>query len=361
MDNIKSQELSGLYTLRAGLSVISQNSDVYNDKERDCNNYKCNLNYKYKYQSESQVNNDYNDVIRDARDEDGKANMQCEWAEADLKSAKVRLIISVILGIISGFSFVFVIIGFIAKRDIMETNVGLVMMIITSVLGILGGVPALFFLSSSVDNYNDAKKKIEASYRLKSQTREEIEKIESVKQENLAQVKEYEKEKKEYDTLLVTTNKQQSIIQKKCKSIENALIKEFNGLLDIRDWENLDLIIYFYETGRADSIKEALQLVDVERRNNELIKSIQRASNEICSTIQSSVKVLGEVLVAGFNSLSAQLEAQRVQTIGALQQIDQNISDVLNQQTLNNALLTKANVSSKQMVEQLKEINRKVK
>ncbi|MDE7349077.1 MAG: hypothetical protein K2N53_05385, partial [Clostridia bacterium] len=131
--------------------------------------------------------------------------------------------------------------------------------------------------------------------------------------------------------------------------------------LDIRDWENLDLVIYYYETRRADSIKEALHLVDVERRNNDLINSIQCASNEICRTIRSSVQALGEVLVAGFNSLSAQLEAQRVQTMGALQQINQGISGVLTQQTLNNALLAKANVSSKQMVEQMKTLNNKIK
>lgn len=139
-------------------------------------------------------------------------------------------------------------------------------------------------------------------------------------------------------------------IGREVEIIDHTLVSTFGTILDKRDWENLDLIIYYYETGRADSVKEALQLVDKEKRNDALIEAIGIATNEICRSIHS----LGKVMIQGFASLSAQLEAQRAQIAGAM-------SDILTQQTLNNALLAKANVSSKQMVEQMKTLNNKLK
>ena len=166
--------------------------------------------------------------------------------------------------------------------------------------------------------------------------------------------KDKENEMKVFENKVKQENK---VLEKVNINLSDKLISTYNNLLDFRDWENLDLIIYYFETGRADSIKEALQIVDKERLNNALIEAIGVATNEICRSIHS----LGNIMIAGFSSLAAQLEAQRVQTMGALQQIDKNISGVLTQQTLSNALLAKANVSSKEMVEQMKKLNLKVK
>lgn len=52
----------------------------------------------------------------------------------------------------------------------------------------------------------------------------------------------------------------QAIAQRSQKILELAV--ETFPLIDFRDWENIDLIIYYFETGRADDMKEALQLVD---------------------------------------------------------------------------------------------------
>ncbi len=173
--------------------------------------------------------------------------------------------------------------------------------------------------------------------------------------ENLkTEYKDKENEMKVFENKVKQENK---VLEKVNINLSDKLISTYNNLLDFRDWENLDLIIYYFETGRADSIKEALQIVDKERLNNALIEAIGVATNEICRSIHS----LGNIMIAGFSSLAAQLEAQRVQTMGALQQIDKNISGVLTQQTLSNALLAKANVSSKEMVEQMKKLNLKVK
>ena len=59
------------------------------------------------------------------------------------------------------------------------------------------------------------------------------------------------------------------------KRYTDALITEFSSVLDPRDWANIDLIIFYYETGRADTLKEALQQVDRQRQNEALIKAIK--------------------------------------------------------------------------------------
>lgn len=169
----------------------------------------------------------------------------------------------------------------------------------------------------------------------------------------------------EHDNLKLMLGKESSFI-------EEALRQETKGFLDVRDWENLDLLIYYYETGRAETIKEALQLVDNERRNNELINCMNMASKEICATIERDIRSLGKTILAGFDSLSNQLEAQRRQLASMNKAVEKNLSGlaqsvtdasdaVVTQQVLNNALLAKANVSSKEMVEQMKQLNRKIK
>lgn len=341
----KKEELGKLYALRAGLSVISQKNDDYNKSGNDYNRCQNYLNNNFEFKNENQVENSYNKTITNLEKNKNRAHSKVEslfrelrTAKADFRKVKAKSTIICIIGII---------------------------LIALNGLGIILIVHGVDKYKDGKKEYNSVKKEYEDCVKNRNLTNASYEKgiAQAVQKKNYNynELSQYKKAEEEMLPYLDDLKSQQVGIIKETTAIQKALIKEYSPMLDIRDWENLDLVIYYYETRRADSIKEALQLVDVERRNNELINSIQCASNEICRTIRSSVQVLGEVLVAGFNSLSAQLEAQRVQTMGALQQINQSISGVLTQQTLNNALLAKANVSSKQMVEQMKTLNNKIK
>ncbi|MDE6474579.1 MAG: hypothetical protein K2L70_05720 [Clostridia bacterium] len=204
-------------------------------------------------------------------------------------------------------------------------------------------------------------------------------KIAQQKEEFKIQCEDYERNKKEkqcqYERKIDSNNQLTLLVSTESQTISNALKTTYSSILDIRDWENLDLVIYYYETGRADSIKEALQLVDLERRNNNLMNCIQQASNEISSSIKTGISELGSAMIQGFESLSAQINAQRIQTIDALNglkslnskvnknlvEISKELNTSISQQQLSNALLAKANVSSKQMVEQMKTLNSKIK
>ncbi len=151
------------------------------------------------------------------------------------------------------------------------------------------------------------------------------------------------------------------------KGIYDTLVAKYKEMLDIRDWKYLDLIIFYFETGRADTLKEALQQVDRRVQANEIISAVRSASSSICSTINSSMSSLGGIIQTGFSNLSNQLAMQHQEQMGMLKEINTSIkanskylSDIsakvdncneylkkINTSSeLSNALLTKINVDS---------------
>ncbi|MDE7082381.1 MAG: hypothetical protein K2O89_01595 [Clostridia bacterium] len=50
--------------------------------------------------------------------------------------------------------------------------------------------------------------------------------------------------------------------------VKMTLENTYGDILNYRDWDKLDMIIYLLETYRADTIKEALQLIDREQQSN---------------------------------------------------------------------------------------------
>ena len=134
--------------------------------------------------------------------------------------------------------------------------------------------------------------------------------------------------------------------------------------MDPRDWENLDLIVYYITTGRADTLKEALQQVDTQKRADTLVQAIGEASNAICQTINVSINALREDMKACFSSLESQLASQHAQQMSALSSISSNVEKVesrlksINTNTaMQTALLSEINVSSKKLAESASSIS----
>lgn len=132
--------------------------------------------------------------------------------------------------------------------------------------------------------------------------------------------------KEKYDTNLVTYQKVKDVSVPTSKDLYNALYKEYNSIVDARDWKHLDLIIFYYETGRADTLKEALQQVDRQVQTNEIIKAIDKASKDICNTIRQSMQQLSNQMTSCFNQLSVQLNVQHQETMAQLKNINSNIA-----------------------------------
>lgn len=141
-----------------------------------------------------------------------------------------------------------------------------------------------------------------------------------------------------------------------------------NADFGFRDWENVDLLIYYFETGRADDMKEALQLVDRQRQTEMLAKAIAMASAEISKTIHHSMNQLGSALAQSFGLLSSQMARQHGELMKELEEQAATQRDAseaqlkaINAQTaaqaasqaMNRALLEKISVSSLDLAEQM--------
>lgn len=148
--------------------------------------------------------------------------------------------------------------------------------------------------------------------------------------------------------------------------IENA--RGLYTVIDFRDWANVDLIIFYYETGRADTMKEALQQVDRQRQNETLVKAVGMATEMIAKTILQSIGSLKNTLDHSFRKLSVQLEFQHQKSLEQVSKLGAELEAKLGEQAeelrlsaeaqarvqaanqeMTNALLKKINVSSTQL------------
>lgn len=165
------------------------------------------------------------------------------------------------------------------------------------------------------------------------------------------------------------------VIAEKSQAIIDSATKAY-PLIDLRDWENVDLLIYYFETGRADDMKEALQLVDRQRQTDQIVDALEMASAEICKTIHYSMNQLGNALSQSFSllssqlsQLSSQLSQQHVEMLSAieeqtaaqqaaseaqLKEIRAQTAAQVTSQEMNRALLAKISESSSDLAEQMR-------
>ena len=132
-------------------------------------------------------------------------------------------------------------------------------------------------------------------------------------------------------------------LQAQCLELYNFLKQQFYILIDLRDWKHLDLVIFYFESGRADSIKEALQLVDREIQTERIIKSIEQATAQICKAIENATEKICKTVTKCFNDLYDQLDRQHSEQMAQLRLLTNAVN-------VGNALQTKADVSSQQLV-----------
>ncbi len=123
------------------------------------------------------------------------------------------------------------------------------------------------------------------------------------------------------------------------KATYAAMQEQFASFLDERDWGNVDLIIFNYETGRAVDMRDALLQVDNEKRNDRLVDAVHRSTKEISSSIhrglgslETSLNIHFSELTGSISSFSSQLGRQLTESSSAQQ-----------------ALLSKINTSSDEM------------
>lgn len=132
------------------------------------------------------------------------------------------------------------------------------------------------------------------------------------------------------------------VIQERAEKYFDCLNAEFCAVLDFRDWQNIDLIIFYFETGRADSLKEALGLVDRERQTERIVDSIARATREICKTISMASMSINNTISTCCDGL-----ARRLDSIDAnMSEQNQVLYRMVDAVNMGNALKARANETS---------------
>lgn len=135
-----------------------------------------------------------------------------------------------------------------------------------------------------------------------------------------------------------------------CALFYQAFAEEYGKYLDERDWQHVDLLIFYFETGRADTLKEGLQLVDRQVQTNSIIQAIRTASAEISRTIQIGMGRIERMIGEGFSLLSTQIgELQKTQNLQLIK-----LDNLANNQKISMAIQSRAHVNSVQLMEDVR-------
>ncbi len=385
MEAITKQEiLANLYSLRAGMSVVSEYSDVVREYDERIAQY--DVERKKKRLEIPQMR--------------GKAKKEIEWRENQIVNVNKRIAAQMKAsndihrknkGSFVGIFFGWVVFALLIIVALCAVVVGVVALsstawfpiksisdfaqgnkvwtMILCVGTVIACVPMCFHVFSEIDIAKtiiiDEQAKI----------RKILDEIEKLQQEITACRSGIEMWRKKAPADDAETAVENKLLEEKTDyqrktiplyndaiSIAKAMITtlELNLVLDPRDWENLDLVIFYMETGRADSIKEALQLVDKEKQTAAIINAVEKASLEIQGTIRTSVVQLGHLMTTCFGQLSMQmtrcfqeqnklLRQQSSQLEGmslTLQQTNEHLSEICSQEKIQNAFLSKISYSS---------------
>lgn len=313
----KNQMLADLYALRAGMSAISIERDKFGVKEKAYSDAKRKVDCAcYEYE------NAENFVSR-CDEYDKKDSLQKTEEKAKLdRTFKKTVIGSIVAGIFG--ALIPWVIYFLHGDNIQDSKYGYsnwkeYLIASACILGIIFVVGLAVALIVKVSNGKDLQKRIkEGSGKSKQDHKDAKARLSQAAadcdsaQKALAIVsKDYEKVK--------------SVSTKLSQEMYNALVAQFKSVLDIRDWEHIDLIIFNFETGRADTLKEALQQVDRRVQTDEIIEAIESAGSSIAATINVTMRELRSDLNKSFNRLSEQLAIQHAEQMTALGNINRNI------------------------------------
>ena len=313
----KNQMLADLYALRAGMSAISIERDKFGVKEKAYSDAKRKVDCAcYEYE------NAENSVSR-CDEYDKKDSLQKTEEKVKLdRTFKKTVIGSIVAGIFG--ALIPWVIYFLHGDNIQDSKYGYsnwkeYLIASACILGIIFVVGLAVALIVKVNNGKYLQKRIEEeSGKSKQDLKDAKARLSQATADCDSAQKALKIVSKDYE-------KVKSVSTKLSQEMYNALVAQFKSVLDIRDWEHIDLIIFNFETGRADTLKEALQQVDRRVQTDEIIEAIESAGSSIAATINVTMRELRSDLNKSFNRLSEQLAIQHAEQMTALGNINRNI------------------------------------
>lgn len=314
MDNVEKNALLGdLYALRAGMSAISVERDKFSVKEKAYSDAKYDADHaSYAYKKAE-------DTISYCNEYDRKDSLQKTEEKTELGSKfQMAVIGSLSVGIIGALiPWIFYLLTGDNKQDSEYGYSFWKEYLIASacIFGIIFIVGLAVAIIIRVSNGRDLQKRV-------GQSKQDIKDAKARLSQAYA---ECDRTKKTLAIVSKDYEQAKSVSTKLSQEMYDALVAQFKSVLDIRDWEHIDLIIFNFETGRADTLKEALQQVDRRVQTDEIIDAIDVAAQSLSSTIRATMSELRSDLNKSFGKLSEQLATQHAEQMAALGNINQSI------------------------------------
>jgi hypothetical protein len=119
------------------------------------------------------------------------------------------------------------------------------------------------------------------------------------------------------------------------KQIKQQITATYSPFLVKEDWKNIDLMIFYLQTGRADNLKEALILADRQRQTDAIVSEISKATATISNAINAGFAYVGE----------------------GLKQININLATLVDEVELQNALTRYSNTKIEELIKSVDNIS----
>lgn len=399
----KDELINKFYTVRAGLSVIAKESakiraaerrlevarqkDENHDKamdseyKKDCSSYyeklgnlEASLNEKKQFMCEKES------ALEIANN--NKKELKSKTNKSYYNGEK-RVLSYVILGVVAHLTLA-LLSGFGPSLPFVRSSLDIpLMIIIASVIEFLAFVKVKKHIVNKYGSRNKSLKIYEAETKLK----EAKEDLAMAKKSVLEAEDEYNNyigckpEMEDYsfykyhDDVIEAENEMNAVVAAAtatAKAAKEALVEYTEGLLVEDDWKNVDLLIFYLKTGRADSLQDALLLVDKQRQTDQITEAISTAAKYVESSldkISTKIEHLSTNISKEFNMLSKTIERNNTYLMGAISgtsavvtsQINRLNEDMsrqnqalLSAQELNNALLAHSNTQSDELMNELR-------
>ena len=395
----KKEALAKLYTLRAGLSVISQKKDAVTQtlQSRDCSlraleeeNVSLNKERAAAKKKLNEIKHEIDFQAKPECEDREKSDLhiltckrQVERSNQELKSAKRETAIHIFFLVL--FFAAAVVCGIIyavnRQTSLLICTIVFACLTVISPYGIIIMIDELsmcwdaegFFLFfrpwliyEDVD-MGLAKRSVERSETTLKEAEARFESMKASQPTFVTRIHEIEnslaEKKNDAKAVQVQAEKKSQPFLEQSGVIDRALVDNFSEFLDPRDWKYLDLIIFYLETGRADSIKEALQQVDREAQTDRIVGAVQTAGENITQSIESGLASLKSGMVQCFSVLSEQIAQSAEQQMiglamvsGQMQKLSGQLGD-LSQQVqsgMQAALKEKSSSPSSQLMDDVR-------
>ncbi len=135
----------------------------------------------------------------------------------------------------------------------------------------------------------------------------------------------YNKEVQKADSELDEEKRKANAIISNAMVFYSALEKLYGDFLNPRDWKYVDYMIYTFETGRAESMKESLQLADREEQTQRIVDTMQEATRRICETIKDNADRIQHSLQQNFDRISEMVAEESAKICGYIGSVEAKV------------------------------------